>query len=348
MSHFAVLVIDNRPLTNDVLTDILQPWHEFECTGIKDQYVVEVDETEELRKEYETGLVYTSKEALKDKYKTFREFLIDWHGKKEAPFGEQPDTKEDGQHAYGYFTVNADGEVLKVIDFTNPNKKWDWWVVGGRYRGKLITKNPALVAVGKMSIFDSAKLPKGEGDIAKVADLDLVAMKHKQMERRKKSIDFALSFCTTYKGLNLTKEEVLERWADMAEHGKLLKKRKEEWLNMTLDERGPGWADTWMLTKYPDKASVAFSKATECGLMDYYEGLSELVPWTSKDPYADVDKVLPLTAYAVVKDGVWHSKGTMGWFGCSFDEQDNWDQALSNFLDELRPEQYIAVVDCHI
>lgn len=47
MSHFTVLVIGENP------EDLLQPFHEFECTGIDDQYVVDADETVEARAAYE-------------------------------------------------------------------------------------------------------------------------------------------------------------------------------------------------------------------------------------------------------------------------------------------------------
>ena len=37
MSHFSVMVIGGN------VEEQLQPYHEFECTGINDQYVVDVD-----------------------------------------------------------------------------------------------------------------------------------------------------------------------------------------------------------------------------------------------------------------------------------------------------------------
>ena len=43
MSHFAVLVVTDQYPSDEVLTETLQPWHEYECTGIKDQYVVDLD-----------------------------------------------------------------------------------------------------------------------------------------------------------------------------------------------------------------------------------------------------------------------------------------------------------------
>ena len=42
MSHFVVLVVGND------IEKQLQPFHEFECTGIDDEYVQDVDITDEV------------------------------------------------------------------------------------------------------------------------------------------------------------------------------------------------------------------------------------------------------------------------------------------------------------
>lgn len=47
MSHFTVLVIGPDYESQ------LQPYHEFECTGVDDKYIQDIDITEECRKEYE-------------------------------------------------------------------------------------------------------------------------------------------------------------------------------------------------------------------------------------------------------------------------------------------------------
>jgi hypothetical protein len=52
MSHFSVLVI--RHPEQD-LAALLQPFHEFECTGNDDQYVQDVDVTDKARAEYESA-----------------------------------------------------------------------------------------------------------------------------------------------------------------------------------------------------------------------------------------------------------------------------------------------------
>ena len=49
-----MVVTDSQPSEED-LQKIMQPWHEFECTGDDDQYIQDIDKTEEARKEYESS-----------------------------------------------------------------------------------------------------------------------------------------------------------------------------------------------------------------------------------------------------------------------------------------------------
>ena len=49
MSHFNCLVV------GEDVAALLAPYHEFECTGRNDQYVQDIDQTEEARAKYESG-----------------------------------------------------------------------------------------------------------------------------------------------------------------------------------------------------------------------------------------------------------------------------------------------------
>jgi hypothetical protein len=49
VSHFAVFVVTPEFPTEAVLTKTLAPWHEFECTGRDDEYIVDVDKTDEAK-----------------------------------------------------------------------------------------------------------------------------------------------------------------------------------------------------------------------------------------------------------------------------------------------------------
>ncbi|TCL90327.1 hypothetical protein C8J38_10843 [Rhizobium sp. PP-WC-2G-219] len=56
MSHFAVFVVTPEFPTEDVLAKTLAPWHEFECTGLDNEFVVDVDKTEEARSEFKDAI----------------------------------------------------------------------------------------------------------------------------------------------------------------------------------------------------------------------------------------------------------------------------------------------------
>lgn len=130
MSHFSVLVI------GDNVERQLQPFHEFECTGFNDEFVQDVDVTEECR-----------------------EHGLDWYGLEDKVVESEDQVDRDGDHRYG-FAIMKDGELLKAVNRTNPNRKWDWWQVGGRWSGRLKLKAGARV--------DQAT--KGEIDFERISD----------------------------------------------------------------------------------------------------------------------------------------------------------------------------------
>lgn len=66
--------------------------------------------------------------ALKDKYPDYETYLSDWHG--------VDDDEEQGYHK-------------------NPNAKWDWYSLGGRWSGLIKLKNGATGITGKAGVFDN-------------------------------------------------------------------------------------------------------------------------------------------------------------------------------------------------
>ncbi len=133
MSHFAVVV------TGDY-EEALAPYHEFECTGEDDQYVVDVDVTEEKLSEYK---------KYGEDGQSFLDYLED---NDYAELTDQNRGTDDVK--YGYFIRGTDGQVEKVIRRTNPNSKWDWYQLGGRYSGRLILKDGSVADTAKNSEID--------------------------------------------------------------------------------------------------------------------------------------------------------------------------------------------------
>lgn len=135
MSHFSVMVI------GEDIEDQLAPFHEFECTGNDDEYIEDVDITDETKETFN-----------EDSYETFAEYIQDYYGTTIVPYGTEPDLSDE--HRYGYALVDENGEITKVIRRTNPNAKWDWWVLGGRWRNFLKLKEGCTGKSGEPSVFD--------------------------------------------------------------------------------------------------------------------------------------------------------------------------------------------------
>lgn len=133
MSHFTVLVVTDGG-TDEELTAALQPFHEFECTGTVDEFVQDVDVTDKAREE---GL---ESFGLNDK-RVSSEAEVDRHG----------------EHKYGFAIMDGDA-IVKAVDRSNPNKKWDWWRVGGRWSGQLLLKDGEAVDSAQLSTIDVEEL----------------------------------------------------------------------------------------------------------------------------------------------------------------------------------------------
>ena len=196
MSHFTVLVVcpaETMELNvHNYLENALAPF--FEQVDSDSPYAVFHDMTEECRREYEEGgteriIMPDGRRLLpwdeefriegslglgsktheppaelekrivpyKQVYPTLEEVITDWHGYRFC----------EDHNAYGYYH--------------NPNAKWDWWSLGGRWQG-MLTAKPDAAAIhliyGEPGVFgargDEYERPEGRAgcDGCRKADLD--------------------------------------------------------------------------------------------------------------------------------------------------------------------------------
>jgi hypothetical protein len=381
MSHFSVIVIGPD------IDAQLQPYHEFECTGTNDQHVIDVDVTDEVRSDYatDTRTVYsmpTGERVDSSDPRLFREATAaeradagpmglmgsgfgggkrphesrDWGDGKgyrakifhpaavgaeeivvpvrdsmtmlefvEYCRGEQavvgpgqaPDT--DNGAKFGYVRVDADGEVVAVIDRTNPNKHWDYHRIGGRWSGFFPIKPTGAAGYlvpGKH--WDGPKNVKaGTADQCTVSQLDI------DRARREAADEAAARF---------------DKWdALVKEHG-----QARSW----ADVRAQFTDIDEAREVYQSQPLIMAARATK----DY--GWDPPVDELGYDraAYIRTCENRTLVPYAVVKDGKWIAKGTMGWFGCSHDEcdMDKWNEDFHRMLADLPPDTMLTIVDCHI
>lgn len=132
MSHFSVIVATKDFPSQEVLNNELQRYHEFECDGIDDVWVQSIDMMDEVTEEY-------AKQSDHEAYPTLAEYCEGYYGFNRVDNDETPDRTD--RHKYGWYAVDANGKVVQIIKRTNPNKKHDYWTLGGRYAGKFLDKN---------------------------------------------------------------------------------------------------------------------------------------------------------------------------------------------------------------
>ncbi len=310
MSHFCVLVIGPDP------EEQLAPYHEFECTGVDDEYVQDVDDTEENRADYEK---YNSNEG--DQVATsFAEWVEDWTGREIVRPGEEIITKGEGAvHKFGYILVDEDGEVIKTIDRTNPNRKWDWYQLGGRWTGFFKLKPGAHGETGSAGL-GAKPAKRGYADAALKGDIDFDEMRNEEAKASLEEFDKVVAIINGRPVPDF--EAALKRMGE----DKLEEARREYW----------------------DDPVVRDLNAKH--LMPMFESLQET--YCNFDRLAFEERVRrdAVVTFAVVKDGKWYERGKMGWWACVSDEKDrnDWHAEFYAMLNELPDDTLLSLYDCHI
>lgn len=372
MSHFTVLVIGQAPEKQ------LAPYHEFECTGEVDQYVQSIDLTAEKREEYDTetskmvkvpaGTIapedtrdltshpvhgtlvsryadmffvetgemdsigrprkeitipegYEEIEVPKKELMTFREFVNEYGDAEFIDEGAEPDLH--GDHKWGWVRVNAAGEVIEVINRTNPNKKWDWYSLGGRWTGFFKTKPRTRGIQGRPGLMtEPAK--EGHADQAFKLDIDFEGMRAEAEAKAAEKFDVIRAIIEPH--LPVT------AWTDL----------RDKHLGETPEL--PGGIDAAREAYRSQPAVAALRESKEFGWEDAEDYAGD------RDSYIRRQGILATMTFAIVKDGQWYERGSMGWWGSVADEkeQGTWIEEFGKLVDGLPDDTLLSVYDCHI
>lgn len=328
MSHFAVLVID------DNVEQQLAPFQENNMGDCPSEFM-EFHETEtEMLEEYETESIeqiimpdgtmfYTFDDQFKvknsdpfadTKYKypkgsvrgeipyrvkfaTFEEFVKDFHNQEE---------RDPEEGAYGYWE--------------NPNAKWDWWVIGGRWSGFFQLKPDVAGTLGERGSYEKVlNTPDnraGKADQAFKRDIDFDLMRHEARYEAVKRFDnfdeFMVKF-PNFKGWTHFRELMEIDAAREAYRSQDGKNELEETFGFSMD----CWADRFSI---------------------------------GREKYIAQQEASAFATFAVVKDGKWYERGSMGWWGCVADEKDsdNWNEEFLKLIEGVSDDTLLTIIDCHI
>jgi len=255
MSHFTVLVIGENPESQ------LAPFHEYECTGIKDEHVIFIDDEE----------------------------------------------------------YDVDEETGRKGHWTNPNRKWDWYSLGGRWAGFFTLKADKTGKQGHHRAKDFAKidgatvedLPEIKVDQCLKGDIDFDRMRlEEQADALKDYTEFILA---------LNGEPFPPDWNEFRE--------RHENIDMAR-------------SSYAEIQSVKNLRQSRIYDFDHF--------LKTEDQYVNERVNKCFTTFAIIKDGKWFERGEMGWWGIVLNEKDSWDIEFKKLFDSLSDDTLLSVYDCHI
>jgi hypothetical protein len=187
MSHFTVLVIGGKDIDNQLapfqennMGDCPKEYLEFEVEHYKEDFKEEVYRIlSEIKKNFKAKTITLKKDSIAEysklaKAKKYSEFLKKWGG-----------YSSDSEGNLGYLS--------------NPNSKWDWWVMGGRWSGMFKMKKGKKGVIGEPGVGNNT--PIFDCDQAKKGDIDFKAMENDpgEIERLKKNWEEVISGKSFYK-----------------------------------------------------------------------------------------------------------------------------------------------------
>lgn len=280
----------------------LQPFHEFECTGYDDEYVQDVDITEEVLADFERFVEEGQEDPLQK--------ALEWHGLDNQVVEDPKQLDISDTHKYRYAIVR-DGKLIKVVKRTNPNAKWDWWVIGGRWTGFLKLKPEAEGEIGKPGLM-TPQAKQGWVDCARKGDVDWEGMRREAEEEAAEFYDKMRSLAPV-------------DWAS--------------WETVRAQFESIDEAREF----YGAQPQVqALRKKDPCGNLDR---LLE-----SRERYIELAGKAAVAPFAILRDGEWIKRGEMGWWAIISNDtgKENWCDKVWGIIQSLDDNDLITVVDCHI
>lgn len=256
------------------------------------------------------------------RYATFDEYMRDYRG-------EERDEKT-GRYGYHH----------------NPHAKWDWWAIGGRWRGLLmirvpdrfseidvgIERPPVEAGLGEVSwVFDrkyhEGPVPgsRAEVDYCRIRDLDWSRI---DKEARERAARFWAEVDDFLAGKEFDHRDAVRD--TMLALGVLECRDADE-----LDG-SEFWKWKWPRQNKPgvDRFDVVAEKPNR-------EELDARV----------LAHHFPVSTFARLDASGWKERGEMGWFGCSSDTPESNEAHDKEFPEWLRSGDagdWVVVVDCHI
>lgn len=352
MSHFTVLV----PATDESdLERKLIPYYEYGCSVEFDRkvkpYLVFEDVESEYREKYETekvdrvqmedGEIVT---PWDDRFKVGGS--IGWGSNSHRVPGNLKRIEVPVKELYKTFELfiedyagyRLDPEIKKYGSYRNPNAKWDWYSVGGRWTGLLHLKPGKQGENGRPGLMTEANTDSKRCDVALAGDVDWFAVEEKYINNRLNEYHDRQNFINAASDLKDIPDSIYQKAIDLFVGDKSPRGDQARSIFKTL-ERCLQWEYAEYLAKKEDPKTYWF---------DDWEEIERFL-MTEEEFSATITSVAQTYAF-IDLEGNWNQRGQMGWFGCSDESKgtQDYDSAWWEFVKSIPSDQYVFIVDCHI
>lgn len=274
----------------------------------------------------------------------------------------------------GYSGVRIEGKNVVYDSTCNPNGHWDWWTIGGRWRGFFYATSGMRILQGEPQPGDAVLGRSGSGESIEMRDcgravetyagradqlqwhdVDLDAMREHERAKAEQEYD-AYERATT--GTEVPTKSVGELMdgslavsglpTDWAEYREATREQREQTV-------GDAWRKPWddaiaeARAQWNGHPWVSALRKARIGLIDdpidFY-----CVHTGGREEYVRRAVAATGVPYALVIKGEWIAKGRMGWFGMSVATatQDEWNTAVRAFYGQLGDDMWVTAVDCHV
>lgn len=227
---------------------------------------------------------------------------------------EPPMLLDDGGNAYSVST-------------RNPNGKWDYWRVGGRWGGHFITTTPGdrRIYASKRGWDSPTVIARGTCDGGPRGLLDLDGT------RQRAAAEAQERFGKWLVAVDATPEA--RPWREFAD----------------MIGQVEGYSRDQARLEYRSQPRMVALEGTEFGRMWGCPIAEYQMP---EALYVERARAGAVPGYALVTlDGKWMAPGDMGWFGCSTDNEGDrigYLEVANTYIESLPDEVYLIAVDCHV
>jgi len=347
MSHFSVLVIGENP------EEQLKPFQENNMGNCPGEYLTFEEKETEYLENYNTKT--STKVILPDgsrlspydeRFRVAKTFgmgtethkVPDALEQREIPLKELYPDFDTFMKDYAGFN-EKDPVMGKYGYWSNPNSKWDWYQLGGRMRGFFKLKHPnTAVVLGEAGVGDNK--PRFDCDQARKKDIDFAGMMDVTGEEAKK------------------RYEMLERLLGGSipqldfPWGVIIDENNTQFKDMPIEAKRNFYHAQPAMRKVVEAREKMVRPKDREPREEY-----DLITWMDLEDYQISKEEYILNArnasgltFAIVKDGKFFERGSMGWWGIVSNEKDRkeWNNRFHTLLNDLPEDTLLSVFDCHI